>query len=63
MISGYVLIDTKISYEREVADKLSLINEVVDVEPLFVEEGALADPFFKDYDLIIKIKAESSSDF
>jgi DNA-binding Lrp family transcriptional regulator len=62
MVSGYVLISTKNSYEHEVADKLSRLDEVVDVEPLLVEETALADPFFEDYELIAKIKAKNSAD-
>ena len=62
MVFGYVLISTKNSYEHEVADKLSMLDEVVDVEPLLVEETALADPFFEDYDLIAKIKANTSKD-
>ena len=51
MVFGYVLIGTKNSYEHEVADKLSRLDEVVDVEPLVVEETALADPFFEEYEL------------
>ena len=62
MVFVYVLIGTKNSYEHEVADKLSRLNEVVDVEPLLVEETALSDPFFEDYDLIAKIKVENSND-
>jgi len=61
MVSGYVLISTKNSYEHEVADKLSRIDEVIDVEPLIIEETAMADPFFEDYDLIVKIKAVDST--
>jgi len=60
MVSGYVLISTKNSYEHEVADKLSRIDEVIDVEPLIIEETAMADPFFEDYDLIVKIKTSDS---
>jgi len=63
MVFGYVLISTKNSYEHEVADKLSMLDEVVDVEPLIVEETALADPFFEDFELIAKIKAKNSKDF
>jgi len=62
MVFGYVLISTKNSYEHEVADKLSMLDEVVDVEPLLVEETALADPFFEDYELIAKIKAKNFID-
>ena len=62
MVFGYVLIGTKNSYEHEVADKLSRLDEVVDVEPLVVEETALADPFFEDYELIAKIKAKNFKD-
>jgi DNA-binding Lrp family transcriptional regulator len=63
MISGYVLISIKNSYEHEIADKLSLIEEVIEVEPLLIEETALADPFFEDYNLIAKIKANNSNEF
>jgi DNA-binding Lrp family transcriptional regulator len=62
MVYGYILIGTKNSYEHEVSDELSRLDEVVDVEPLLVEETALADPFFEDYELIAKIKAENSKD-
>ena len=60
MVFGYVLISTKNSYEHEVAGKISRLDEVVDVEPLLIEETALADPFFEDYALIAKIKADNS---
>ena len=60
MVFGYVLIGTKNSYEHEIADNLSRLDEVVDVEPLLVEETALADPFFEDYDLIAKVKTKNS---
>lgn len=62
MVFGYVLISAKNTYEHEVAEKLSLLDEVVDIEPLLVEETALADPFFEDYELIAKIKAKNSKD-
>ena len=62
MVFGYVLIGTKNAYEHEVSDELSRLDEVVDVEPLLVEETAMADPFFEDYELIAKIKAKNSSD-
>ena len=61
MVSSYVLIGTENTYEHEVARKLSMLDEVVDVEPLLVEETALADPFFEEYDLIVKIKAPTQS--
>ena len=61
MVSSYVLISTENTYEHEVARKLSMLDEVVDVEPLLVEETALADPFFEEYDLIVKIKAPTQS--
>ena len=63
MLFGYVLITTKNSYEYKVADKLSILEEVVDVEPLLVEVTAIADPFFKDYDLLAKVKLDDSKDF
>jgi len=62
MVFGYVLISSKNSYEHEIADKLSRLDEVIDVEPLIIEETAMADPFFDDYDLIVKIKAVDSKD-
>ena len=60
MVFGYVLVSTKNSYERDVADKLSMFEEVVDIEPLLIEETAMADPFFEEYNLIAKIKTSSS---
>jgi len=60
MVSGYVLINTKNSYEHEVADKLSRIDELIDVEPLAIEETAMADPFFEDYSIIAKFKVNDS---
>ena len=62
MLFSYVLISTKNSYKHEVADKLSMLNEIVEVEPLLVEETALADPFFEDYELVAKIKTKNSKD-
>jgi len=62
MAFGYILIVTKNSYEHEVAEKLSRLDEIVDVEPLLVEETALADPFFEDFELIAKIKTKNSKD-
>jgi DNA-binding Lrp family transcriptional regulator len=61
MVFSYVLIGTENTYEHEVARKLLRLDEVVDVEPLLVEETALADSFFEDYDLIIKIKAPTQN--
>ena len=63
MVVGYVLISSKNSYEHEIAVKLSLLDEIVDVEPLIGEETAIADPFFEDYDLIAKIKLDGSKNF
>jgi len=63
MMFGYVLISTKNSYEHEAADKISRIDEVIDVEPLLVEETAMSDPFFEDFDLIAKIKAYNLKSF
>ena len=62
MAFGYVLISTKNLYEHEVAVKLSKLNKVVDVEPLIVEETALADPFFEEFELIAKIKVKNSKE-
>ena len=60
MVFGYVLISTKNTYKHKVTDELYKLNEIVDIEPLLVEETALADPFFEDYALIAKIKADNS---
>ncbi len=57
MVFGYVLVSSKNSYEHEVADKLSRLDEVIEVEPLLVEETAMTDPFFEDYNLMAKVKA------
>lgn len=59
MSFGYVLISTKNSYEHRVLDELLNIDGVVDVEPLLVEETAMAEPFFEDYNLIAKIRKDS----
>jgi DNA-binding Lrp family transcriptional regulator len=59
MVYGFVLLSTKNSYEHNVAEKLSLLEEVVDVKQLLVDETALADPFFEEYNLIAKIKIDS----
>jgi DNA-binding Lrp family transcriptional regulator len=60
MVFGYVLISSKNSYEHEVADNLSRLDEVLDVEPLIVEETAIADSFFEDYNLIAKVKVDNT---
>ena len=61
MVFGYVLIKTKKSYEHVVAEKLSRIDEIVDVEPLLVEETAMAEPFFDEYEIIAKAEADNSN--
>ena len=62
MVFGYVLVSLKNSYEHEIADKLSMLDEVVEVQPLIVEDTALADPFFEEFELIVKIKTKNSKD-
>ena len=62
MVYVYVLISAQSSYERKIAENLSMLDEVIDVEPLIVEETALADPFFEEYELIAKIKARNFND-
>lgn len=62
MVSYYILISTKNSYEHDVAEKLSKIDEVVDVEPLLVGETSVAEPFFDDYELIAKVKVNHTKD-
>jgi DNA-binding Lrp family transcriptional regulator len=63
IMNGYILISTKNLYEHEVSEELSKLDQIVDVEPLLVEETALADPFFEEYDLIVKIKADNFNGF
>jgi hypothetical protein len=62
MVVRYVLISTKNSYEHTIADRLKRIEDIVDVEPLAVEGTMLVDPFFEDYDLIVKLQAQRSSE-
>ena len=57
MVVRYVLISTKNSYEHKIADTLKRVEDVVDVEPLAMEGTMLVDPFFEEYDLIVKLKA------
>ena len=63
MAIGYILIGAKNSFEHKVANKISMLDEVIDVEPLIVEEIALAEPFFENYDLIVKVKLNFAKDF
>ncbi|HMA83886.1 MAG TPA: hypothetical protein VKP59_06630 [Candidatus Thermoplasmatota archaeon] len=62
MTTDYVLVSAKNSFKHEVADKLSKIEGIIDVEPLVTEETEMADPFFKDFDLIFKIHLDSTED-
>jgi len=48
---GFVLINTTPAHKKEVYDKLSEIEEIKDLHPLFEE-----------YDFIAKIEAEKSED-
>jgi hypothetical protein len=59
----YLLIKTNNSLKNEVAHRLNRINETLDVEPLAVDETEIVDPFFKDYNLIAKIKIDKSTNF
>jgi hypothetical protein len=52
----YILISTHNSYKHKIAHEVSLIDEVIDVEPLLTDESSIADPFFEDYNLIAKIE-------
>ena len=61
MDHSYVLISTKNSYEHDVAKRLSLIDEVIEVHPLISEESTVADPFFEEYSLIAKINLNGKS--
>jgi hypothetical protein len=56
----YVLIGTKNTFEHDVAKRLNMMDEVVDVEPLITEESAIADPFYEDYTLIAKINVDNA---
>jgi hypothetical protein len=62
MVVKYVLVRTKNSYEHKIADTLKRVEDVVDVEPLAVEGTMLVDPFFEEYDLIVKLKAQHSTE-
>lgn len=62
MATDYVLVSTKNSFKHEVADKLSKIEGIIDVEPLAIEETEMADPFFEDFDLIAKIHLDTTDD-
>ena len=59
MIYKYILIDTKEAEERAIEDKLEKHPNIVDINPLVIEETAKANPFFENYNVVIKIKAKS----
>ena len=58
----YILISAKNRYKHKVEHELSIIDEIVDVEPLITEESLIADPFFEDYNIIAKIEITNSSE-
>jgi hypothetical protein len=55
------LIATKNTFEHDVAQRIRSIDEVIDVEPLMSKESLIADPFFKEYKLMAKIKVNEST--
>ena len=61
MIS-YIMISTKDIQRNDIKKKISKINEVIEIDPLIVEESALADPFFEEFNLIAKIQTNTMDD-
>ncbi len=59
MVIGYVLVDTNDSKERKIAHDLKKITNVKEVDKTLVEETAMADPLFENYNLIVKLEADS----
>jgi len=62
MATDYVLVSTKNSFKHEVAEKLSRVEGIIDVEPLAIEETEMAEPFFEDFDLIAKFHVDATDD-
>jgi len=61
MIS-YIMISTKDIQRNDIRKKISRIDGVIAIDPLIVEESALADPFFEEFNLIAKIKKNTMDD-
>ena len=59
MVSSYVLVSTKNLYAHRVASEILNLDEVINVKPLNVDETNFAEPFFEDYNLIVKINPRS----
>jgi len=62
MVHRYVLINTIDVNEREIEKTLKKHPNVTDINPTIVEETAMADPIFENYNLTIKVEADSYKD-
>ena len=62
MISKYLLINTAEVREREIEHDLKKHPNIVDIKASIVEETAMADPIFENYNVIAKIEAESNEE-
>lgn len=59
MIYKYVLIDTIDVNERDVEYELKKHPNISHVHHAAVEDTAMADPLFENYNIILKVKADS----
>lgn len=62
MVYKYVLIDTIDVNEREVENALKKLPNITDINPTVVEETAMADPIFENYNITVKVEAESNDE-
>lgn len=62
MVYKYVLIDTIDVNEREVENALKKLPNITDINPTVVEETAMADPIFENYNIAVKVEAESNDE-
>ena len=59
MVYRYVLLDTEELNEREITHALKKNPMVTEINPTIVEETAMADPLFENYNLTIKVEGDS----
>lgn len=62
MVYRFILIDTIDVNERDVEHALKKHPNVTEINPTIVEETAMADPLFENYNLNIKIEADTDED-
>jgi len=62
MVYRYVLLDTIDVNEREIEHTLKKNPKITEINPTIVEETAMADPMFENYNLAIKIEGDSIED-